>query len=375
MAPRRSSRTESRVAAQPPAKKQATGAAEANVASQDQFMGYMITQADKRDKQVADTKAELDICKADLKVASDRIDADAQAILELQDNNQEMQASIARMAEKAKAMAENAKTMADTNATLNAKNAQLEATLSAEREAAEAAAAASFVSTDAEDDEPAAKTARTAIKGSADGGKSGQRGSKNPEVATKKVDKGTLCHSWEDVNFSYTPYFTDMKVYTKADLAALVWQNEPQDDKKTRTPAEIYNRWTYATNQAEHIFTVLRLKGGAWSKVVVDGVLQMDLDALLSWHSSHTSTERRWNIMQLLHPGVYESIQAATVPTAKLTWDAVGKYVTAINKVQALHDDWKKKSGAETQRSDEDKAKLTKAFANVMKPKKAKKAD
>ena len=260
---------------------------------------------------------------------------------------------------------------------------QLKEALKAEKKAAEDAAAA------AEDDSAASGTEEEEEeedeKPKAER-KAGKRGKKATDgTGTRKVNKKDICHDFPDrklLNFANSPYFESLSISTKELFAPEFWKQEKKSLKSAVKKAEAalqeeeekapyenkeaklaqlkedvakakYEQKTYSTNHAENVVTLLTAKEAPWAQNIKDGVLQVDIDALLKFmfkpefeNSSgggitDGQTARRWYITQLLHPGVYKNMEDARSKENKSTWEAMGKIVTAVNKANELVTTWK----------------------------------
>ena len=345
------------------AKKPATGQADAADASQAQsFINHL--QSD-----IVERKAEVLEVKADLKLATQQVELGKETIAGLQVEILAMHESLKRVTDKSAGLGEANRKLAEDVAQLKATLTLTQDKLAEEQAAAEAAEAAGLSSTDGEDEGPVEK-------GSAGGRKSGQRGGGGTEhYAAAKVQKAALCYP--TVDFDDNSFFAATRVHSKADLGHLVWAAELRNDKKKRSAEAKYSQKTFCTSQAECVLTLLSVKEGEWCKTSADGAAKLDLGGLLKWHASQhkdgTGTDRRWAMMGLLHPGKFATVEVARGSTGWRTWEAVGKYVTAVNKVGDLYEAWKKNGSPN--RSEEDKAKLSQAFMAVVKPERAKPAE
>lgn len=166
-----------------------------------------------------------------------------------------------------------------------------------------------------------------------------------------EVRKDVLCYDRAAINFASTPYFASNHINSKERLAQMFWEHLVKEGKYarlTRNPEIAQQHFAelkeFCLNLAEHVLTLLTLKSAPWAKNVVDGVLQLDLDTLLTemnkpeWNA--TETARRWYITGFFYP--YAFTDAAEFERKKrYTWAAMGKYVTAVDKVTVLVDLWK----------------------------------
>jgi len=335
------------------------------------LMGQVTTAQKERDafKELADSKVE------ELKLASAVVEESKAKIKGIDGELKTALASLKEMSEEIERL------KADLDAG--------KAALKAEKAAAEAALE-EFVS-DAEDEGDGASEAA-----SEEAPKSeripGKRGKKKEGSSARKVKKADICHDYPDreaVNFASTPFFAQNCVKSKGRYSSRFWKREKELDEekrvknpsiKERTKQGLYEQKTYSTNQAEHLLTLLTVKGAPWAETFVDGVLQLNLDQLLDFMfqpefektssgggHSDGQTSRRWYITQLLHPNAFKDAEDAMSKKNRPTWEAMGKFVTAVNKAKELVREWEK---LETKNATEDEAaQLWKDFDAVEKDK------